>query len=97
MFLSFFKRPAIYAPKFMACSNRITMGKMGNNVYMLFIHKNQLVPCLLIDSHSSHGAIRVLRSGTRTKGRPPNGGQPSVLLHNSIMSKAPGGKKEIEV
>mgnify|MGYP006228614191 CR=1 FL=1 len=27
----------------------------------------------------------------------PNGGQPSVLLQDSIMSKAPGGKKEIEV
>jgi len=26
-----------------------------------------------------------------------NGGQPSVLLQDSIMSKAPGGKKEIDV
>ena len=30
-------------------------------------------------------------------GQNPNGGQPSVMLHNSIRSKAPGGKKEIDV
>ena len=29
--------------------------------------------------------------------KPYYGGQPSVMLHNSIRSKAPGGKKEIDV
>ena len=36
-----------------------------------FWSQNQLIPCLLIISHSSAGALCVLRSGTRTKGWPP--------------------------
>ena len=70
----------------MVCSNRITMGKMGNNIYMLFTHKNQLVPCILIDSHFSHGALRVLRSGTRTKGRPPySGGDKTLIVGGGVV------------
>ena len=33
------KRPAIYARNLMDCSQRITMGKIGSNTYILFGHR----------------------------------------------------------
>ena len=65
------KRPTIYDRKMMDCLVRNHHGTNGKQYLHPFWSQNRLVPCLLIDSHLSHGALPVLKSGTRTKGRPP--------------------------
>ena len=69
--LSFFQRHTIYDRKMMDCLVRNHHGTNGKQYLHPFWSQNRLVPCLLIDSHLSHGALPVLKSGTRTKGRPP--------------------------
>ena len=84
------KRPTIYDRKIMDCLVRNHHGTNGKQYLHPFWSQNQLVPCLLIDSHLSHGALPVLKSGTRTKGRPPN-----VGLHRCKLDQTkPLGQRE---
>ena len=55
-------------PEFDGLLSKNHQRKNGKRSLIPFWSQNQLIPCLSIISHSSAGALCVLRSGTRTKG-----------------------------
>ena len=63
--------------------------KNGKAHLLLFWSQNRLIPCLLTTSRLSGGDYSSLVSGKETKGWPPYGGQPFVLVPDLSTRRAP--------